>query len=444
MNRSVVRLTGFVFCWGLASCATYDERIQTAHRAYYNGDLDRTIAVLQEVIADDDVDRDVAELELATVFQAAGRYAESTWLLEEADQQNEVMDYTSMPLQDMATYVLGGEIQDYRTSPPERVLVNTLNMINYLGLDDPEEAAVEARRLSILLDRTDVPEDELYANRFAWSLAGLTFEMARDHQEAEDAWRAAADSPLADRKLTTGALEPGARPGTVLVIVQRGKVPMRREAAYYFPIGGGLHTLRVPTLVSRYPGFGSAAVTVDGEALGGVPMLFNLGAHAHLRFKREFPRLLAAAVAQAIPRTVLTESLRRSAIASSGDDNVATVVAAAWIASFLLDIALANLATTDTRCWSMLPESFHARRLNLSPGPHTVMVKLLGPQSKTLPFEVDVRPGRLTLINVTSAIYEGYQELPPARSRDMSEEAEVAQALALLEAATWWRSIVTD
>jgi hypothetical protein len=441
MKRRAARLTFLAICCGLASCATYDERIETAHRAFYSGDLDRTIAVLDDVVAEDDVDRNVAELELASVLQAAGRYAESTWLLEEADQQSEVLDYTSMPLEDMATYVLGGEIQDYRVSAPERVLVNTLNMINYLGLDDPEEAAVEARRLSILLDRTDVPEEDLYANRFAWSLAGLTFEMARDYQEAKDAWRAAQDSPLANRALTSGVLERGMRAGTVLVVVQRGRVPILLDAVYYFPVGGGLHSLHIPTLVSRSPAFGSATVSVDGKELGGVPMLFNLGAHAHQRFKREFPRLLAASVAQAIPRAVLTASVRHAAVASSGDKHTAAVVAAAWLASFLLDIALANLTTTDTRCWSMLPENFHALRLNLPPGQHTVTVNLLGPQSKSLLYEVEVRPGRLTLVNVTTSIYGGYRPNPPARSRDLTNDHQAEQALKLLEAATWWRAV---
>lgn len=437
-------LAALLLLGGLTACATYDERIETAHRAYYGGDLDGAIEILRETVAEDDADRDVAELELAAVLQTAGRYLESTVLLEEADWQYEVRDYTSMPLRDMATYVLGGEIRDYMASPPERVLVNTLNMLNYLGLGDPQEAAVEARRLSVLLDRTDVPEDELYANRFAWSLAGLTFEMARDHQEAAEAWRTAEDSPLADRSLSAGQLQPGQRPGTVLVVVQRGKVPVRRESVYYFPFGGSVHSLRVPQLVSRGSPFRLATVSVDGQPLGAVPMLFDLGAHVRLRFQRELPRLLAAAMSQAIPRAVLTETLRKSAVEAADDDHKALVEGLAFIASFLLDVGLASVTTTDTRCWSMLPAAFHARRLNLPPGPHTVTVRLQGSRALSLPFQVDVSPGRLTYLNVTTAIHEGFQELPPARSRDLTDRPEAFKALELLEAASWWRAAITD
>lgn len=437
-------LAAFVLCGGLGACATYDERIGSAHRAYYGGDVDRAIVVLRETIAEDSADRDVAELELAAVLQAAGRYLESTVLLEEADWEHEVRDYTSMPLREMSTYVLGGEVRDYLASPPERVLVNTLNMLNYLGLGDPEEAAVEARRLSVLLQRTDVPEDELYANRFAWSLAGLTFEMARDYSEAADVWRTLEDPPLSSWELSAGLLEPDEDAGTVLVVVQRGKVPIRREAVYFFPVGGGLHTLHVPAMVSRRTPFRGATVSVDGQPLGEVPMLFDLAAHTRLRFERELPRLLAAAVAQAIPRAALTEALRKSAVEAADDENKALVEGVALVASFLLDLGLASITTTDTRCWSMLPAAFHARRLNLPPGLHTITVQLNGSQSRSVPFTVDVRPGRLTFLNVTTALYEGYQDLPPARSRDLTDHSEAAQALELLEAASWWRKAVKD
>jgi hypothetical protein len=92
----------------------------------------------------------------------------------------------------------------------------------------------------------------------------------------------------------------------------------------------------------------------------------------------------------------------------------------------------------------MLPDAFHARRLNLPPGEHTVTVRLQGAQSRSIPFQVMVRPGRLTYINVTTALFEGYQELPPARGRDLTNQPEALQALEMLEAAAWWRKIVTD
>ncbi len=427
---------------GLASCATYDERIVTAQRAYYGGNLDAAIGALEKAANAEPVDKHVAQLELATALQAAGRYAESTWLFEEADNRLEVLDYTSMPLAEMASFLLGGESNDYRASPPERVLVNTLNMLNYLGLEDPQEAAVEARRLAILLDRSDVDAEELYANRFAWSLAGFTFEMARDWQEAEDAWRAAEDSPLADRSLSAGELGPDEQAGTVLLVVQRGKVPVRRESVYLFPVGGGLHSLHVPTLVGRDTPFTSATVAVDGVLLGGVPELFNLGAHTQKRFKGEFSRLLAAAITQAIPRTALTEDLRKSAVEKSSKKDKPVKSAVAGLLSFLLDEGLAALTTTDTRSWSLLPEAFHARRLNLPPGTHTVTVQLSGKQLRSVSFEVEVKPGRMSYLNVTTALYEGFQELPRSRRSNLSGQPEAEQALEILEAASWWRERV--
>jgi uncharacterized protein len=115
----------------------------------------------------------------------------------------------------------------YEPSRTERLMIPWYAALARLGMGDTEGAAVEARRLSMLLQRFD-DEDATIDTRLRATLryvAGAVFHAAGERTDADVAWRnaAALDSTL----LPYGATSSGT--GTVLVVLEQGFVAHRME-----------------------------------------------------------------------------------------------------------------------------------------------------------------------------------------------------------------------
>lgn len=418
-----------------AGCATYDQRLRAAHEDYYSGRVVEAEAALRALAGSAAAnDRTLLQLELASVLQAQGRFDEAARLLSEADDGLELLDYTSAPIDEMIEFAFA--VDDvWRASPPERLMINTQNMINYLGAGALEDAAVEARRLMILLSQSDLSDDELYANAFGWGLAGVILAASRDFEEAQDAFsHVPADSALRPSERAAGK-------GTILVVCQLGQAPIRRQATYWLTSGDSPHQLNIPVLQARPGGAVSASVSVDGSSRGEVPQLFDLGEHLLRRYDDEFPRLVAAALAQVVPRAIgakivgdaVAESMAEGA--KTKEDVAASVAVGAFV-GFLAESAAAAVQVADVRCWSMLPGRYGAMRLDVEPGGHAVSVSLAG-SGASVEVSVDVAAGELVLVNVVSGPGDGYRRLPDPRGRDLTDQPEGLAALELLEQASW-------
>lgn len=436
--RSLVLLAAVL----LGGCAsTYDELSEPVHRAFYDGRPDEAVSLLEQRLAEaDDEDQLLLRLELASALAAAGRHAEASEQLMAADDGLEVLDYTSAPVEAVADVAFGLDAT-WRASPPERVMVNTQNMLAFLAAGDLSGAAVEARRLAVLLTQADVEPGELYANGFAWGLAGLVLEARGDRGQAREAF----DQLGPQHPLRPPEERPGDH-GTLLVVAQLGKAPIRREATYFLTVGGRPHPLALPVLQRRPGGAAGASVRVDDGPARPLPLAFDYGHHVMERYDDELPRLLAAAAFQTLGRAlagnVVAEGLKQAGedqIDEDDDDRVAKQVAVSVLAealAFLFEWGVSEAQTTDTRCWSLLPERLHALRLDLPAGVHTVTVQLegLGPATTR---QVTVEAGGLTLVQALSATREGWLWQEPPRGSDLTHTTAGSEALRLIEGISW-------
>jgi hypothetical protein len=410
--------------------ATWEQHVEPPQRAFYRGDADSSARLLTAQLADArrGADEDILRLELAMALQAAGRYAEAARQLVLADRSLEELDYTSTPLDDLAYALFAAPRDHYRAPRPEKLLLNTQNMINYLGAGQWEDAAVEARRARILMLQPDLPADEKYSNRLAWALAGVALSQAGSDGEAADAFREAGDTDL--------ARAPGPGEGSVLVLVQNGKAPVRMEAAYWLWVDGLYHRLQIPALVSRPSGFARASVTVDGKPAGMPTTLLDIGGQAEHRYAEEFPRLIAAAALQAVPRAIVADRLADELEDDDKPDHHARNQIARLFGSLAVEW-LASSLPSDTRSWSLLPREVRAMRLNLPAGTHVIEVELEGEaltgKSRRMEWTVEVTPGGLTLVNAITATREGWKAPPDPRTENLSSQPAGIAALALLE-----------
>lgn len=416
---------------------TWEQRVGPAQQAFYGGQEDEAAELLRARLEDGlrGPDELLLRMEYAMALQAAGRFVEASRQLMAADDRLELLDYTRAPLDALSSALFSVDRRDYRATRPERLLLNVQNMINFLGAGDWEGAAVEARRARVQLLQSDLPEDRKYASRLVWGLAGVCFELAGRDDEAADAYRTAQVDGLDAR--------PGKGEGSILVVVQNGKTPVRVQAQYLLLLHGRPQRLQVPALVPRAGGVPRATVSVDGRPVGDAPVLLDLSAQAAHRYTLEFPRLLAAAALAIVPRQYLGEQVERRARDEDEPDSKSRNVLAGLL-GFLATEALAEALPSDTRCWSLLPADIRALRVNVPAGRHHVTVIFRGGPGRpdrALDWEVTVQAGGFALVDAVGATLEGYAPPPEPRALDATHTPAGVAALELLEAALVAREI---
>lgn len=207
----------------LQACAT-STAITTAREQFRQGSTDAALQTLNEADVSSR-DRLLLLLDTALVAQAAGRYEQSIVAFEDAYQLIEQLDYVSARDQTAALVSNDWAIR-YSGEFSERLWIHTFQMINYLLLDQPTGAAVEARRAVALYGEHG---DVLDNDHFTRYLMALSFERAGQFDSAMVEYRKLAGSveddalkprKASDRELTilvaTGFIEPK-YPGDLIV-----------------------------------------------------------------------------------------------------------------------------------------------------------------------------------------------------------------------------------
>lgn len=204
----------------------HDDRLrQLLARGQATGALDR----LERDAPDDEVLR---ALYRGVIAYHAGEFAESARVLDiAADLADERM---TKSLSRAALSVVSSDlVLLYEPGRTERLMIPYYAALARLGLGDLEGAAVEARRLSLLLQRYDDERRQIDpALRAALRyLAGAVFEAAGERADADVAYRnaLAIDSTLS-RPVDFRAAA-AADSGTVLVVLEQGFVAHRVEQA---------------------------------------------------------------------------------------------------------------------------------------------------------------------------------------------------------------------
>jgi tetratricopeptide (TPR) repeat protein len=303
-------------------------------------------------------DRLLRALYAGAAAHYAGRYAESAEALERA---GEIADerYTRSASKGALALVTNDRALAYVPGQTERAMVHYYALLDYLALDDVEGAAVEARRLSALLQRyVDGGRDPLDASTRAVLryLAGVAFEAAGNPGDAGVAYRNAR-LLLAEARLPMAGLRwPDSLPasaadgafGDVVVVVEQGFVAHRVDQSLHVRLGdadgrrlaaAGDRGEDVQRVVSR------VVSSLTGEADGGL--------YADARV-REI-RLLDDDAPRDTPETAETaetaESVHEAIAAATSPRRTAALLKLAWPAyrrpaASLVPVRVASSADT--------------------------------------------------------------------------------------------------
>ena len=382
-----------------ASCASYSEALVDTHTAVIRGDVDDAVMAINarmgvaSVLEVPDVleaDNTLLLLERALLLQGQGRFALSARDMMAVDQRLEWLDIDKLNARDIAGYLYSEDVKNYRAPAYERLLLNTLNMINFLANYDVQGARVEARRFRIMesfyLDDAGNP---LLPGLIALGnyLAGATFEASAEYDEAarfyarawlygirdedlrvrlRDLFRvsgyrgAGLESPFFVRMLEEAAQAGGMsrqayrerhQSGDVLVIAQFGVVPYKkatrinathalslssnsmdarsRNEANALIVSGALTGVNFPQLSTQglpRRDESSARISVDGSTIS----LFqgmNVAASVEQAWLGIAGKLMGAALTRALTRAVIGGGSRAAGSAAmQSSDSTAAAI----------------------------------------------------------------------------------------------------------------------
>jgi tetratricopeptide (TPR) repeat protein len=433
-------------CLALSGCASHSDKTKEIRSALDAGNPRAALGLLNEQLEVDSEkdlpaklsgDKSLFLLDRAMVLQQLSIYKWSSRDLEVGDKQVELLDFSRNAGHDIGKYIFSDETGPYKAPAYEKLMINTMNMVNYLAQGDLQGARVEARRLSVMQKyfKDHDPKNALTAP--GSYLAGFTFEKSGQYDEAlryyDEALEYGQYQTLAEpvrRLLARGsysspqlkklagpsagaaaASTADAEQGELLVIVSYGRVPAK--IARRLPIGLALtyasgalapndvsqaNELAAQGLVTwvNYPELGRAhgeydraSARVDGQdlALEGIVAVDK-------EAERAWDQVKGTVIASAITRMITRVVAGKGVEAAAGKDHP--------LAGILLSLAtqatLTAADTPDTRNWATLPARMSFGRVMLPPGPRTVQIHARG---ATTTKKVTITAGGFAVANLT-------------------------------------------
>jgi len=382
--------------------------------------LNHEMAVTRDTDVPSDLggDRCLLLLDRGSVQQSMSRFDRSEHDLETADKAIDMLDLAHDAKDTIGEYVFSGSSGKYQAPPYEKLLVNTLDMLNYLELRDLNGARVEARRLAVIQRYV---ADQLHERDNAVIglgafLAGFVYERSDEIDEALRWYdeslaftgfrslgapvrdllaRGSYRSPRLTSLETSGDVAKGTPAsavgqGDVVFVVGYGRVPYK--VAERIPIGlaltlyadamapgdvvaanrlaaQGLVTwINFPSLSREQGTYDVPACTVDGRFVQ-----LEEAVDVTSQVRAEWKKIEGKVIVSAITRLIARYAAGTVAQVAAGQDSLVGLVL-----SLGAQATLTALDTPDTRSWETLPARVAIARVRLPAGRHRVHVDARG------------------------------------------------------------------
>ncbi|OGW64526.1 MAG: hypothetical protein A3H49_10020 [Nitrospirae bacterium RIFCSPLOWO2_02_FULL_62_14] len=318
----------------LSACGPASNRYALIEESLRAGNVQRADQIVEEAHKDYDAKSQVLyRMDRGMTLHLAGRYEESTSVLEKAEQMVEEL-YTRRISTHTKAFLYNDTELPFEGAPYEQVMLNVLKALNYAVTGNLQDALVEARRvdhrLNVLADQVGDKPDAYKDDGLARYLSGILYEAAGELNDAFIAYRKAYDAYLAaqtwsrtppppmlrtDLLRITDALhvtdehaqyrqafgdtpwQPPSDPqqfAQVVVVSYNGAAPRKEDQFLDLPIS--LDALRL-VLVSKQLQGGSSANSREARAVESVLYGLN-GRVVRVALPRLVPRKTAVAIEQ--------------------------------------------------------------------------------------------------------------------------------------------------
>ena len=380
-------------------------------------------------------DKALFVLDRGSIQQSIGGFDHSKADLEAADKAIDMLDLAHAAKDTIGEYVFSGSSGKYQAPPYEKLLINTLDMLNYLELRDLDGARVEARRLAVM---QKYMADELHEGDnpvlgLGGMLAGLTFEESGQTDEALRWYdqtlaftgfralggpvrrlmqRSTYRSPRLKDLEAAGPPTPEPAQtgeGEIVFVIGYGRVP--HKIANRVPIGlaltlyanalspdnirqanrlaaQGLVTwINFPTLGPEQGGYAVPACVLDGKYTQ-----LEEAVDVTTQVRAEWKKIEGKIIVSAITRMITRLAVGAAASAVAGKNGLVGA-----LVSLGSQATLTVLDTPDTRSWETLPARVAVARVRVPAGKHAVHIDARGVVRDTT---VDVEKGGVSVVSL--------------------------------------------
>jgi len=407
MNNSIrpTMFVGLCFLF-LSSCATYQGKVHKSRELISEGQTTKAVEELKTLAEKQDGDQLVYLLDYGTALQLDGNHKESNRIFLLADKLSEQLDYQSVS-KVAGSLLLSEEMVQYKGDTFEKIFINAYLALNFLELNQLDEALVESRRINEKYLKLRAEEKKIFeVNPFAKYLSALIWEA---DQKWDDAAIAYAEAYKLDPqisflnedliRLTKKARrtdehekwkkhfpEVKEKPewydksyGELVVIVQQGWGPRKafNPIDYMWPI-----------LRPVYSQTQRARLTIEGQGSFDSRIIYNTEVAAIKTLQEDALSLVGRRLAGRVAKDLASEELRKK------NEALGTI---AWIVMRASDRA-------DLRQWSTLPQTIQMIRVYLKAGEYNM--SLLGLGSANEPTidsketqKIRIKPGHKTFVN---------------------------------------------
>lgn len=407
-------LAVLIGAFALGGCATYSSSFGVIEHDLSVRQYDAALQGIEKQ-AEPKKDRVLYLLNKGMVLRMKGDFAGSNQALEAAKAEMERL-YAVSVSENTLSFIVNDATVSYAGDDYEQVLVHLYMALNYLELDQPNEARVEAlqvdaklRELGEHISDSKFTEDAfsryltgmIYEERGEWSDAliayrkayeaykkyqsnyGLAMPVMLKHDLLRLARRQGLSDEVAQYQKEFGidppspaspkAVAKSAEQGELVFVLNNGLAPIKREkaASVVDPVSGILVRIALPYYESRSNNVVAARISVSGKQVT-TELMEDIDAIARKSLDSRLPAITARSVARAVVKVKTQKTL------SGGRGNNENGAVAGLIGSFAMQVAAVATERADTRSWLTLPANIQLARLSLPPGRYTIKAELLG------------------------------------------------------------------
>jgi len=209
--RNVRIILFYTVCLLLSGCATWYQRTAAFQEAVGKGEFEQAGKILQKDKKQaKDKNKILYYLNQGYVYFMLGEHAKSNAAFETAEQLTEEQRRHLMT--EAAVLISNPEIRPYRPEDFEVIMINFYKALNYLQMNNMEDALVEVRKINIRLqqlnDKYSDHKNRYQRDAFAQLLMGLIYDAAGDANNAFIAYRNAYDTYQSDYVKNFGLAAP--------------------------------------------------------------------------------------------------------------------------------------------------------------------------------------------------------------------------------------------
>jgi hypothetical protein len=374
LKRSASFAGLFLFSLTTISCATYQGKVEQSRNLMKAGQYEEALKTIEPLAQTKDGDQLVYLLDYAVGLQLSGKVKESNQALQQADRLAEFQDYQSLSRQ-AGSLLLNQEMVQYKGDSFEKIFINAYAAMNYLELNQLDDALVETRRMNDKYNKLNTEDRKNFEkNVFGKYLSALIWEGNQNWDDAYIAYDEAYKLDPTIRTLPEDLIRASKRArredtykkwkkefpqvvekkewydksyGELVVVYEQGWGPRKYQG------GGGYNLAQLTPVGSENQ---KLKATISGNGSYQSIPVYDVSKAAIETLQHDYAWMAAKRIGAFAAKEVLADQIRQK-------DQ--TLGAIAWVAMHAAERA-------DLRQWSTLPQTVQVVRVPLKVGEYSV------------------------------------------------------------------------